>query len=113
MWFLHFMKQNEITSSDSGNTHMQVSAFELSQFINVLKNQYREVKTCKLNEQLPRLKRSGFGKVRDHNMPEFWEEEHTDYLKSGTLAIRPFQNLDGTWTLRMWMPRITRNIPTG
>jgi hypothetical protein len=105
MWFLHFMKQNDTISSDSGNTHMQVSAFELNQFISILKDQYREVKSCRLNEHLPRLKNSGFGKVRDHNLPEFWEKAHTDYLNSGTLAIRPFQNYDGTWTLRMWMPR--------
>jgi hypothetical protein len=62
------MKQNDTTSSDSGNTHMQVSAFELNQFISILKDRYRDVKSCRLNEHLHRLKNSGFGEVRDHNL---------------------------------------------
>jgi hypothetical protein len=93
MWFLQFMKQNDTTSCDSGNTHMQVSTFELNQFIPILKDQYKEVKSCRLNEHLPRLNNSGFGRVRNHNLPEFWEKAHTDYLKAQLLSLQQLVEL--------------------
>jgi hypothetical protein len=106
MYFVHFMKNNEMNSnSESSSTHMAVSAFELPDFVSILQKQFEEIKICEFGHKLLRLKQSSYGTEEDHNTAAFWSKEHTDFLKLESLGVRPYQGAGGCYFIRFWMPR--------
>jgi hypothetical protein len=104
MYFVHLMKE-AVGNSENSHTHMSVSAFELPDFIEILKKQYREVIHCKFGKVLDRIRNSSCGMEDDPNSAAFWSKEHTDFLKSESIGIRPYHGADGCYYIRLWMPR--------
>jgi hypothetical protein len=104
MYFVHFMKE-AVGNSENSHTHMSVSAFELPDFIEILKKQYLEVIHCRFGKVLDRIRNSSCGQEDDPNSAAFWSKEHTDFLKSESIGVRPYQGADGCYYIRLWMPR--------
>jgi len=104
LYYIHFMKL-ATGESDRESVFMKIAYSECANFIDVLKKQLKEIDRNKISGTLPRLEKSAYSSTTDYTDPRFWHKDHTDYLESGRLAIRPHRHPDGYFTIKILQPK--------
>jgi len=103
-YFVHFMKL-ATGDSDRDSVFMKVSYTEALNFVEILKRMQKEMDDHKLDTNLSSLAKSPYAEYADYTDPKFWHKNHTEYLSSGRLAIRPHRHPDGYFTVKILQPK--------